>query len=299
MTENESSRYARDWNRYSEYWGTHYAGSYRHLGDEWHNRDFEERFFALFVARFLSESTTVLEIGPGGGKWTVQYAPLVERAVVLDVSEQMLDRTRRRCEEAGITNVEYVLGNGSDLVAIEDASIDFVFSFDVFVHVALEETWAYARDIARVMKVGGQAVLHHAVNTAPDAWDKIAKENEWYRGGAHTLGQFYYHGQVSLHRMYERVGLHLSEQYQRFEHCVNVLDKPSGVVPTLERLLASAVECPVEATDRRDTLVDSIAELPEALGTELRPLLQRLREAKGTQDSADVARLIRRLWRGL
>ncbi len=299
MSNEPPNRYAADWNRYSEYWDAHYASRFGHLGDEWHDRDFEDRFFALFVSRFIDASTTVLEIGPGGGKWTARYAPLARRVIVLDVSEHMLDRTRRRCEEAGLGNVEYLLGNGRDLGLVGDASIDFVFSFDVLVHVALEDTWPYAREIARVMRTGATAVLHHAVNTAPDAWEKIAKENEWYRGGNHTLGQFYYHSGSSLRRMYERVGLHVAEQYERFEHCVNVVHKPSALVPTLERCLAEVIERDADTAQSRASIAATLSDLPRQLTEELAPLVARLADATDAGQRAEIARAIRRLWRGI
>lgn len=299
MITEQANRYATDWNWYSDYWDKHYTKNFSHLGDEWHNRDFEDRFFPLFVERFLTPDSTVLEIGPGGGKWTIRYAPLVKKVIVLDVAENMLERTRRRCDEAGLQNVEYVLGDGSSFPGIADNSVDFVFSFDVLVHVALEDTWPYALECARVMVPGAAGVLHHAINTVPDAWGKIAKENDWYRGGAHTLGQFYYHSPEALRQLYERAGLSISEQYQRYWHCVNVIHKNSPVVTRLESLLASLLQKHADEPARRETLIAELQELPAALAGEIRALTEKLRAA-GTADArADISGAIRRTWRGL
>jgi ubiquinone/menaquinone biosynthesis C-methylase UbiE len=299
MSISRPNRYADDWNRYSDHWEKHYTKDFAHLGDEWHNRDFEDRFFTLFVERFLGRDTTVIEIGPGGGKWTVRYAPLVKRVIVLDVAESMLQRTRQRCEAAGLSNVEYVLGDGGSFTGIPDDSIDFVFSFDVLVHVALEDTWPYALECARVMKTGGTGVLHHAINTVSDAWNKIAKENDWYRGGANTLGQFYYHSPESLRRLYERAGLVFSEQYQRHWHCVNVIHKPSPIVPRLEGILTRLLDRSAGDQATCDALLAELQALPEALATEIRTMSETLVDPSRVDARAELASAIRRTWRGL
>jgi ubiquinone/menaquinone biosynthesis C-methylase UbiE len=298
MSTGRASRYADDWNRYSDHWDKHYAQSHTHLGDEWHNRDFEDRFFGLFVERFLTRNSTVLEIGPGGGKWTVRYAPLVKRVIVLDVAQKMLDRTRQRCEAAGLSNVEYALGDGSSFAAIPDGSVDFVFSFDVLVHLALEDTWPYVREYCRVLKTGGNAVLHYAANTVPDVWDKIERENELYRGGA-TLGQYYYHSPESVRRMFERVGLMVGEQYLRHYHCVNVLHKSSEIVPRLERTLAKLIGTPADDDRARDALIADLQAVHAALGNQLAVMSERLRGAPNAAARAEIAMSIRKSWRGL
>ena len=45
---------------------------------------------------------------------------------------------------------------------IPDESIDFIWSFDVFVHIAPDDQRGYMRDFARVMSPGAKAVIHHA-----------------------------------------------------------------------------------------------------------------------------------------
>jgi ubiquinone/menaquinone biosynthesis C-methylase UbiE len=298
MSIGRPNRYADDWNGYSDHWDQHYAQSHAHLGDEWHDRDFEDRFFGLFVERFLTPDSTVLEIGPGGGKWTVRYAPLVKRVIVLDVAQRMLDRTQQRCEADGLSNVEYVLGDGSSFATIPDASIDFVFSFDVLVHLALEDTWPYVREYCRVMKTGGHAVLHYASNTAPGAWDKIERENERYRRGA-TLGQYYYHSPESLRRMFERVGLEVAEQYLPYCHCVNVVKKPSAIVPRLERTLARLMDRQADDASTRDALIADLQLLHAALGTEIGVMTEMLRGAPNAAAREQIAAAIRKSWRGL
>jgi ubiquinone/menaquinone biosynthesis C-methylase UbiE len=78
----------------------------------------------------------------------------------VDVSEGPLELCRERF--AGDERIRCVLSSGSDLPGVEDGSIDAVWSFDVFVHVAPADQAAYLQEIARVLVPGGLAVIHHA-----------------------------------------------------------------------------------------------------------------------------------------
>jgi SAM-dependent methyltransferase len=102
----------------------------------------------------------VLEIGPGGGRWSVELQARARRLILVDVSERPLDLCRERFSAA--ENVEYVLSRGSDIPGVADASVDSVWSFDVFVHVAPTDQAGYLAEVARVLAPGGVAVIHHA-----------------------------------------------------------------------------------------------------------------------------------------
>lgn len=298
------NRYARDWNAYSRRWEATHGPEYAHLGDEWNDdgapgRPRDAFYFLAYAERWIGPGMTVLEVGPGGGKWTVRLAEQVERLIVLDVAEEMLERTRRRCEEAGLDNVEYVLSSGRGFESIPDASVDFFFSYDVFVHLALEDTWAYAQEIARVLAPGARGACHHAINTPPEAWDRIAQTNEWYRFGAHTLGQYYYYSPAALSRMYERCGLRVLEQHHEGWHATSIFEKPAvDIVPRLESLLHRLAGPEADDPDSRARLSEAVLALSEELGTALRPHLERLRGEEERQRRGWVAAEIRRIWRG-
>jgi ubiquinone/menaquinone biosynthesis C-methylase UbiE len=239
------NRYANDWNGYSAEWERRYGHRYSHLGDEWCDdgtaeRVWERRVFAHAVEPYLGPTSRVLEIGCGGGKWTVRLASRAAHLTVFDVAEAMLTRTRVRVEREGLANVAFVLGNGRDMRPVPDDGLDVVFSYDVFVHIALEDTVAYLGEIARVLRDGGVAILHHAVNDTRPAWDRIETHNDWYRDG-HTLGQYYYHSRDALDRMYSRAGLQIESIWIDYCTAVIVARKPAdSIVPRLERALRDA-----------------------------------------------------------
>lgn len=299
------NRYADDWNAYSVSWSEQYGSKYQHLGDEWNDDNTAERkrdtfYFIAYADRWLHPDMTVLEVGPGGGKWTSRIAPKVRRMIVLDVSEEMLRRTQARCEALGIHNVEYLLGNGRDFRPIENSSIDFFFSYDVFVHIALEDTWPYAQEMARVLAPGGIGVCHHASNSTPEAWDRIEQNNDWYRGNAHTLGQFYYYSPETLRRMYERCGLLMIEQHQEAWHCKCIFEKPvSQIVPKLEFLLRRLISQDANDDATRNEIIAMLRALPSELEQQIQPWVEQADAEQDFYKRLGFAAKIRAIWRGL
>jgi ubiquinone/menaquinone biosynthesis C-methylase UbiE len=299
-----TNRYARDWNGYSEHWDRGYGQRYRHLGDEWNDdgtagRNRDELYFTMYAKRFLRPDMTVLEVGPGGGKWTVRMAPHVKKLIVIDVAEEMLRRTRERCESMGIHNVEYVHASGQDFKPVADASVDLFFSYDVFVHIALEDTFPYAAEIARVLKPGAVSVCHYAVGNRADSFGRIEAHNEWYRGQEHTLGQYYYFSPETLTRMYEHVGLRTFELHQEWCYCTVLATKSADtLVAPLEQALRAALASPPGSDDRLRA-VGTIVELPEQLRERLQRPLAQLRESSGGTATSELVQEIRRIWRGV
>ena len=112
------------------------------------------------LLRVIPEGGTVLEIGPGGGRWSVVLAPRCERLVLVDVAPRVLELCRERLGDPD--HVSYVRSSGSDLPGVEDGSVAAVWSFDVFVHVAPLDQAGYLAEIARVLRPGGVAAVHHA-----------------------------------------------------------------------------------------------------------------------------------------
>ena len=297
-------RYANDWNFYSKQWKRQFGQQHAHLGDEWNDDQTPDRlrdayYFSVYAERFLRPEMTVLEVGPGGGKWTVRLAPRVKKLIVVDVAETMLERTRARCQALGIHNIEYVLGTGKDFSPVADESIDFFFSHDVFVHIALEDTWPYTQEMARVLAPGGVGACHYAINTPPDAWNRIEQNNDWYRFGKHTLGQYYYFSPEGLRRMYEHCGLRVFEQHQEAWHCVCVFDKPYGsLAATLEELLRQLISEEANDKTRRLEIVAALKALPAALEQSLEPILNEAAEQPDFYKRIAYAAQVRSIWRG-
>ena len=110
--------------------------------------------------------------------------------------------------------MSYVRSSGSDLPGVADASIDAVWSFDVFVHVAPLDQAGYLTEIARVLRPGGIAAIHHAdgrnrgdapsregwrapmsatlfASLARDRGLQVEKQLREWSAGQHDLGAFH------------------------------------------------------------------------------------------------------------
>jgi ubiquinone/menaquinone biosynthesis C-methylase UbiE len=103
---------------------------------------------------------TILEIGPGHGRWSQFLKDLCDTLVLVDVAENCIEACRARFAEA--SNIRYHVGDGHSLDMLDDNSIDFAFSFDSLVHAEADALTAYARELARVLKADGVGFLHHS-----------------------------------------------------------------------------------------------------------------------------------------
>jgi SAM-dependent methyltransferase len=120
----------------------------------------------------------VLELGCGGGKFSQRLAPLCRSLVCADISKAMIDHTRATLAERGSdANVTYRVLNGVDFEGIPSASVDFIFSYDVLLHVQIQNVFSYLVDARRVLRDGGVFMLHQ-INLGSDG------------GMAHFLGQY-------------------------------------------------------------------------------------------------------------
>jgi SAM-dependent methyltransferase len=130
-------------------------------GEEWNvSPEWKQSLIEDVLARWIPAGAVALEIGPGAGRWSQALAARASRLVLVDVSERPLELCRERFN--GDTRIQYILSSGSDLPGVEDGSIDAVWSFDVFVHVAPRDQGAYLKEIARVLAPGGTALVHHS-----------------------------------------------------------------------------------------------------------------------------------------
>ena len=296
------NRYANDWNTYSQCWNDNYGTRYTDLGDEWcddgtADRKWERWMLSAVAEPWLRKDARLLEIGPGGGKWTVRLSPQVKDIVAFDVADTMLERTRARCAREDVANVSCVLGDGNGFTGVRDESVDIVFSYDVFVHIALEDTVMYLNEINRVLKPGGVAILHHAVNDVKPAWDRIESHNDWYRDRANTLGQYYYYSQDALSRMYERAGLAVISTWTQYCTAIFTVRKASEtMVPSLERAIRSAA-----VAQTPEALKAGIAELQRVAAeaqAKASALAETLEQTKPGQGRYMALQQLRRIFRG-
>jgi 2-polyprenyl-3-methyl-5-hydroxy-6-metoxy-1,4-benzoquinol methylase len=165
------STYPRDWKRDPKL-----NLGFDTLGEEWGGPAFADYLVDL-MAPYLGPDADVLELGCGGGKFSQRLAPRCRSLMCTDISQTMIEHTRANLLGRGIGgNVSYRVVNGVDFQGVSAASVDFIFSYDVLLHVQIQNAFSYLLDARRVLRDGGVFMLHQ-INLASEG------------GMAHFLGQ--------------------------------------------------------------------------------------------------------------
>ena len=172
----------------------------------------EGRFKEMLVEQAAAEpGQRVLDLGCGTGTLAIQVKQRQPGAEVigLDADPAMLERGRSKASEAG-ADVQLDEGYSTEL-PYEDASFDRVLSTLFFHHLDPEPKRQTAREIARVLRKGGE--LHVADWGAPA--DPIMAAAflgvRLFDGFENTAENF--HGE--LPRIFEEAGLQNAEQTDR------------------------------------------------------------------------------------
>jgi SAM-dependent methyltransferase len=130
-------------------------------GEEWTaSEEWKRALIDEVLCPTIPPGGTVLEIGPGAGRWSVVLARRADRLLLVDVAPRVLHLVRGTLGDAPHT--AYICSSGSDLPGVADGGVDAIWSFDVFVHVAPLDQARYLDEIARVLAPGGVAAIHHA-----------------------------------------------------------------------------------------------------------------------------------------
>ena len=147
-------------------WGTEHE--WADEGDEWAGMaahcgvpydDWKRGLIEAFILPYVGTDRDVLEIAPGHGRWSAVLIPRSRTTLLVDLNPSCIDACRQRF--AGAENVTYDVNDGRSLRS-PDQSVDFVWSFDSFVHIDPAAVFAYLAEMSRVLRPGGYAVIHHA-----------------------------------------------------------------------------------------------------------------------------------------
>ncbi|HEY6766109.1 MAG TPA: class I SAM-dependent methyltransferase [Candidatus Sulfotelmatobacter sp.] len=114
-----------------------------------------------YVLPYVKSEHSALEIGPGGGRWTRYLLPF-RRLYVVDYHQELLDELRRNFRKP---NMVFVKNNGSDFPGVPVNSVDFIFTFGTFVHLDTPLIDAYLESVRKILRPGGNAILHYSDKT--------------------------------------------------------------------------------------------------------------------------------------
>lgn len=126
----------------------------------------------------LSNSSCVLDIGCGTGRWLRRYQQMQIRVVGLDATQDML----RRAIVNGLTS-PVVAGRAQEL-PFRDAAFDLVSDVTVVQHISSSEQGGVLKEMSRVLRPGGYLLLieliegeaPHIFSRSPQDWMETAAE---------------------------------------------------------------------------------------------------------------------------
>ena len=145
--------------------GDEWNGSARFCGQPY--EAWKDSLVETFLLPHVTPESRTLEIAPGHGRWSTYLVDRAAHVDLVDLSESCIDFCRDKFADR--TTVDYHVNDGSTL-PVESGSIDFVWSFDSFVHMAPDVIRTYLQEINRVLRPGGEAVLHHAGRRHATRW---------------------------------------------------------------------------------------------------------------------------------
>jgi SAM-dependent methyltransferase len=142
-----------------------WAGSYSwsQEGDEWSGwwGSAHAQWFGCLLPRvFPFLKGRILEIAPGHGRWTQFLQTHCVSLIGIDLAQACIELCNQRFGQ--FPSLEFKVNDGLTFPMIEDKSIDFAFSFDSLVHAESDVMSSYTKELARVLKPGAVAFLHHS-----------------------------------------------------------------------------------------------------------------------------------------
>lgn len=195
--------------------------SSKHAGEgKW-----EERNFIPFLKMYASKEKEALEIGCGSGRITVQIAPFFKHIYATDPSPEML---RRGGELVTLPNISFHLIDGYTLKEFEDASIDVVYSHEVFHLLTIYQDYSYFKEIKRILKVGGMAIISLNNFAAPHTFKTYKRKSLelWENQSMPTISHSHFITREMIYIMLADLELKVLEMRQgRFLKVVFVKEK--------------------------------------------------------------------------
>jgi SAM-dependent methyltransferase len=170
-----------------------------------------------------------LNLGTGEGDYDRMIAGYCRRLTGCDVNEADLAHARTLNQD--VANLHYEPNNALALT-YPDASFDLLVSCEVIEHVGQPEQMV--REIARVLRPGGYAVLTFPSREFPFTYDPVNRLWQWFGDtrkkenlisqGAYAFGHDYLIGSADFHTWAVNSGLEILQFNKMSGHLVGLLE---------------------------------------------------------------------------
>lgn len=163
----------------------------------------ERHYFPL-----IQPEHTVMELGPGSGRYTRHLVDRCERLVLVDYSHVVCD-WMEQCYQ-GRSDVQIVRAQSYALTQITAGSIDTIVANGVFEHIDLEGFMRYFQAFERALKPGGRGCFNFNNIVAPQGLDRFIQELP-AGFGERSIFRFYHPETVST--LCKRAGLRVEKMH--------------------------------------------------------------------------------------
>lgn len=181
---------------------------------------------AKVFAPFLGTVDTIVEIGPGGGRFTEVLLPKCTRLLAVDTSPTMLAVLAERFGAHG--GLECVLSDGRGLSGVADSSVHAGFSYGVFVHLQHWDIYNYLCELERVLVPGGKAVVQHSNTFSELGWQHFKAEVPRQLNRHKLFSSFILNSPEIMAELAGRAGLEVVDSLTDVvrRDCITLLRKP-------------------------------------------------------------------------
>ena len=115
----------------------------------------------------------VLEIAPGHGRITQYLHNKCDKLHIVDMNECCITCCMDKFKD--VNNIQYHINDGQSLDMIQDNSIDFMISWDSFVHMNQQVIESYIKQISLKLKASSYGIIHHSnlINGSESVFNNI------------------------------------------------------------------------------------------------------------------------------
>lgn len=180
----------------------------------------------------------LLDLGCGPGIVTAAMAPDVREIVAYDLTPEMLDKAKQRCQEAGLKNVRFELGSAEHL-PFPDDSFDGVVT-RLTIHHFLDPH-PVMNEVVRVTRRGGKVVVADVVSSENDEEAALHNALETLRDPTHVQMLSY----SAMLKLIQSAGLRISstmtwEMKRDYDEWIRITNAPERIKPLYTIMVALA-----------------------------------------------------------
>lgn len=141
--------------------------------------DWKNSLINNFITPYIWKDVNILEIAVWHWRWSKYLLQLYKNYYWIDISNECINFCKRKFSE--YDNCNFILWNWVDLKNIESDSINFIFSFDSFVHISQDVFIWYIKEISRILAPNWICIIHHS-----GVKNKNQIRHSWYRASCCT-----------------------------------------------------------------------------------------------------------------